>query len=972
MASDENDISGYTLRNIDTMEVLLKTVRERGVETTSSSYGNTAFKQQNSNRPYINQTASNSSINSHVRSNKEVEKTKRTRRKPRTKKSKDDDVSNARLNISASQNNVNHISLPSTSKGVTNSPSPSKGNIQRTAQNRQVELQYRFTINPINTNTAGQLIRRRNLSFKYVNLKSYVKSTNLIPLVFTTKLPSVTNLSKKFSKLSTNNQKAKMTKAQLRKYPEDLQPSLSSKKPRRKEKKSKSDTHKFPNYIDIDEVHRGLENRTLVKGFLRINPKNFKDSYVGNEDTSIADYYLTSVLDRNRALEGDEVILKVKPEKEWIDGKKTVQVVSIAQLIHPRTAIGCLRPAEKSRDYAVFYPRDKRIPIMRIAAVSWPNGFKNNPKQYEKILFVAKVTDWAVPSYAVGVLIENLGLSGDLKVETMSILREFCLDTTPFSPEICQNLPKSGIPETEFRYREDRRTDCVFTIDPSTARDLDDAVSVKELPNGNYEIGVHISDAAYYLEEGTELDQIVSRKATSIYLVNETYHMLPVELCLHCSLLPGQDKLSFSVFWEMTEEAEIINKRFTRTVINSCSQLAYEHAQIIIENPDKHVSDHEFPPIHNGYSTKEIKRAVEILQKIAVKLRDRRIQNGALKIDQVKLSYSLDPRTGEPVDFWKYENKESHRLIEEFMLLANISVAERISEFYPDVAFLRCHEPPKKTMLVELQNSLATCGIHIDISSSGGIHASLMKYITDDFPGQCRAAVLNHITAKAMTRARYFCASTVESELEYKHYALSVPIYTHFTSPIRRYADIMVHRLLAATLDYHEKPEWDTDYVSAIAANCNGQKYNAKRAGEASSELYLAHYVEKHQPFIQDCVVIDVKERSFGAIVLKTGSVIRIYQNNCEEGTIWKTESIATIKVPAEEKTESENGEQKGNYEKKLFKLTITFPKTNYLPESSIIVETFTTVKVNLERKTSYKLEAKLLRPIVAQVFTRQ
>lgn len=392
---------------------------------------------------------------------------------------------------------------------------------------------------------------------------------------------------------------------------------------------------------------------------------------------------------------------------------------------------------KNNSEFALFYPRDKRIPLLRIPFISWPNGFKEHSKQYEKILFVAKIIEWKVPTHAVGMLTENLGAIGDLAVESMSILREFGLDITPFSPDVVESLPKSDeIPQKEFEYREDIRKQCVFTIDPATARDLDDAISVRELPNSNYEIGVHISDASFLLEEGTELDQMVSKKATTIYLVDKVYHMLPVELCMIYSLLPGRDRLSFSVFWEMTEDGDVINKRFTRTIMNSCAQLAYEHAQKIIENPDKEFKDEDFPMIHNGFSAKDLKKTVTVLQGIAVKLRERRVQNGTLKIDQVKLAFSLDPKTGQPLDFWKYENKESHRLIEEFMLLANITVAERINEYFPDIAFLRCHEPPKQTMLVELQNNLATCGIHIDISSSGGINASMKKYITNDYPGK--------------------------------------------------------------------------------------------------------------------------------------------------------------------------------------------------------------------------------------------
>ncbi|XP_018564148.1 DIS3-like exonuclease 2 isoform X2 [Anoplophora glabripennis] len=923
-------------------------------------------------------SVSNSNI---VKLGKE-EKAKRTRRsrKNKTPKQAPDNVTNMTPVIKKFHNvsQSNFETTPQKQKPLTNKctvqtpVAPKQKHIVKQPA-EQVEIKASFTVKPVESPETGYFLRRRNSRYKYINLKSFTRNINKTPCVFVSNLTTPTDLAAKCEKLSIYGKKD-MTKAQLKRFPQGLRqneptPSTSAKPVKRKKKEKKPIT--FEEYIDAVAVTERLKKGELVKGIVRINPKNFKDAYVSNEDTSLSDYYLTSVVDRNRALEGDEVILKIKPKDQWMDGKKTAAVVYISKLVHPRISIGVLKPLEKKNsEFAMFYPRDKRIPLLRIPAISWPNGFQANPKQYEKILFVAKIVEWKVPTHAIGMLTENLGAMGDLGVETMSILREFDLDITPFSPYVLECLPKSDeIPQKEFEYREDIRKQCAFTIDPATARDLDDAVSVRELPNGNYEVGVHISDASFYLEEGTELDQMVSKKATTVYMVQKAYHMLPIELCLIYSLLPGQDRLSFSVFWEMTQNGDIISKRFTRSIMNSCTQLAYEHAQMIIENPNKEFKEENFPTIHNGFTVDDLRKTINVLQNIAVKLRERRMRNGTLKIDQVKLSFNLDPKTGEPLDFWIYENKESHRLIEEFMLLANITVAQRINEYFPDIAFLRCHEPPKQTMLVELQNNLATCGIHIDISSSGGINASMKKYITDDYPGQCRAAVLNHITAKAMTRARYFCAATMESELDYKHYALSIPIYTHFTSPIRRYADIMAHRLLAASLNYCEKPAWDADYVKAIAANCNAQKYNAKRAGEASCDLYLAHYVEKHQPFEQDCVVVDVKERSFDVIVLKTGSIVRIYQNSCEEGTTWQTEVISSMTS----EVNARNGEKsKGESEKRLYRLRITFPKTKHFPEYVLIVELFTSVKVNLMRQNSYKLEGTLLRPIMSQSFARQ
>lgn len=393
---------------------------------------------------------------------------------------------------------------------------------------------------------------------------------------------------------------------------------------------------------------------------------------------------------------------------------------------------------EKNVDYALLYPRDKRCPLIRISEIHWPNGFKKQPKKFENIIFVGKITNWEYVEFANGVLLEALGQSGDLKVETLSILKEFCLDTTPFAEELkAEHLALSKeISTEELNYRADLRSECIFTIDPETARDLDDAVSVKHLPNDIVEVGVHISDASYFLKEGTELDQLVSKKATTIYLVDNVYHMLPEELCLHCSLLPGQDKLAFSVFWEMTMNGEILNTRFCRSIVRSCGKFSYEQVQNIINDPDKNFTEEEFPKIFNNFSNVDIVNTVKILQAIAINLRQKRVDNGALKIDQTKLLFSLEPETGEPLSFRRYENMAAHRLIEEFMLLANISVAEKIKNDFPTISFLRCHEPPKQTMMVQLKNCLASYGIHLDISSSGAIRSSLQKYETNDYAGE--------------------------------------------------------------------------------------------------------------------------------------------------------------------------------------------------------------------------------------------
>ncbi|XP_030746049.1 DIS3-like exonuclease 2 [Sitophilus oryzae] len=707
-------------------------------------------------------------------------------------------------------------------------------------------ITFQFDIYPVQNKLKYCYFKQRNRRQKYINLKSYLGSDKTY--IFVTKIFLNQYNSQVEQILEDNTSEVGKNVKNM-----DNKSGRSIKKEKHKHKKTgrrKLSEGKFPSYLKEEEVLEGLQNGNLVKGFLRINPKSAHNAYVSNKDSSISDYYIKSLIDRNRALEGDEVVLKVKPKIYWEEGQITATVVYILNKVHSRVAVGNIKPIKDNNEFAAFFPRDKRLPSMDIPSTCWPNGFLNKPDLYANVLFSVRMTEWSIPSYAIGVIEETIGISGDLKVETLSILKEFNLDITPFILEdIKEYLPISK--------------------------------TIKQLGNR------------------AQLTKV------SVYRQNSNYII------------------------------------FTREF-----------------NTD------ELPQIRNNFSPKDLSKTVNVLQRIAVNLREARVKNGSLRIDQVKLLFSLNPRTGEPNDFITYENKESHRLIEEFMLLANISVAKKIYDSFPDIAFLRCHEPPKHSMLLDAQRLLERYGVLIDISSSGNINNSFKKYITADLEGLylntaldktrfCRGIVLNHLFAKPMTRANYFCSSIMDNESEFAHYALSVPLYTHFTSPIRRYADIMVHRLLAASLGYSEKPKWETDHVQKVATNCNVQKHNAKRAGEASSDLYLAFYVDKHQPYIQNCVVIDVKDRSFDVIVLKTGSTVRVHQNKCQNNPVWNLEEIRAADINT----------QKG---KKAFRLVLKYPQTSDGLEEMFIIEMFSIVKVKLKRvPNSYKLEGYLLRPTI-------
>lgn len=657
--------------------------------------------------------------------------------------------------------------------------------------------------------------------------------------------------------------------------------------------------NKFERHIQREQAEIMLKTGQIsaAKGFVRINQRNFREAYISNPDGS-RDILIDGVKDRNRALEGDEVVVFILPPSVWRTHEGVTQkvgkVVHILTQVHHRQAVGTLKKMQDGNSrLALFSPRDSRIPRMRIPMNQCPK----NHKDWDNCLFYARICQWTDVRFAMGQLIgDSFGAQGDVEAETRAILLDNEIDVSPYEEKLHVYFPEPPyIPsEDDIKGREDLRKCCIFTIDPLTAKDLDDAVSCVKLENGNYKVGVHISDVSYFLREGTPLDVKVSKRATTTYLVQRAYHMLPREMTMMCSLLPGEDKLAFSVFWEITPEAEVISHYFTRSIIRSCAQLAYEHAQIMIDDPDHNWLDGELPKIYGGWTVKDLKEVVLSLQYLAAIMRKRRFDGGALRVDQTKLMFNLNG-SGEPISFSPYVNKESHRLIEEFMLLANMTVATDLHKKFPLLAFLRCHQAPHSDMLDRLAELLVKFGIVLDTSSAGSLHQSLQQYqSTGD---RARYVALTLLCSKPMIRARYFCAATMSNVDHMRHYALNAPLYTHFTSPIRRYADVMVHRLLSAFLGYSEEPKWTVDYVNEIAANCNKMKFCAKKAGEQSTELFLALWVRKHGTIEEEVVVVDVKDRSFDAVVCSSGTNVRVYTDKLSAAVEFENDSVPELKI---------------------------------------------------------------------------
>uniref|UniRef100_A0A8C1MI99 DIS3-like exonuclease 2 n=1 Tax=Cyprinus carpio TaxID=7962 RepID=A0A8C1MI99_CYPCA len=675
----------------------------------------------------------------------------------------------------------------------------------------------------------------------------------------------------------------------------------------------------FEEYMRTEDVSAGLERGELIKGVLRINPKKYKEAFVPSPDGS-ADIFLDGIAARNRALNGDVVVVKVLPPEQWKKGKENSspkrkenlkshhmtplkghetsdsffetlaevfvlhiiedKVVIIFEQKHSRAASGFLKFLP-NKNFAMFSPVDHRIPRVNVPLVDCPADFVSRPGDYENVLFICRITHWpADNNFAEGRLAKTLGQAGEIEPETEGIMTEYDVDFSEFSEEVLNCLPQDlpwSIPAHELSRRRDLRKECVFTIDPATARDLDDALSCKQLSDGNFEVGVHIADVSYFVEEGSVLDQIAGKRATSVYLVQKVIPMLPRLLCEElCSLNPLTDRLTFSVIWKLSPEGKILSEWFGRTVICSCIKMSYDHAQSMIEAPDKHFSAEELPPCSTNHRIHEIKEAILNLHNIAKQLRAQRFESGALQLNQLKLSFSLDKESSMPQGCYVYQYQDSNKLVEEFMLLANMAAAHQIYRTYPELAILRRHPPPQSKMVDDLQEFCDQMGLDIDLNSSRGLHRSLNENLGNDEYAAARREVLTHMCSRAMQMASYFCTGALKDENSFHHYALNVPLYTHFTSPIRRYVDVIVHRLLAASLS-----DLSLEEVHKLASHCNDRKTASKRVQELSSELFFAVFVKECGPLDSEAMVMGVLDQSFDVLVLRYGVQKRIYCNVC-------------------------------------------------------------------------------------------
>ena len=496
-----------------------------------------------------------------------------------------------------------------------------------------------------------------------------------------------------------------------------------------------------------------------------------------------------------------------------------------------------------------------------------PRSKINNADHGDKVQVT--ITDWPENSKnPFGKITQVLGKPGDHNTEIHSILLEYGLPYE-FEKEVEEEANKLSlnITKEEILKRRDMRQDLTFTIDPKDAKDFDDALSFKKLDNGNFEIGIHIADVSHYVQPDTILDTEAFSRATSVYLVDRVVPMLPEILSNGaCSLRPNEEKLTFSAVFEINNKAKIINKWFGRTVTYSDKRFAYEEAQAIIETKKNHVPSN-VSITGEAYDVKEeISDAILKLNELSKILRENRMKNGAISFDRVEVKFNLD-KDANPVGVYFKEAKEANKLIEEFMLLANRKVAEFIGKNNNQPSnktfIYRVHDEPDVEKLATLQNIVYNFGYKMDTQTRESTTQSLNKLLKD-VHGKAEANMIETLAIRSMSKAVYTTQNI-------GHYGLAFNYYSHFTSPIRRYPDVMTHRLLQHYLDGKNSPKQD-DY-EVRCKHTSKQEELASKAERQSIKYMQVKYMQDH-----------LDEEFTGVIsgVTEWGIYVEITSNKCE------------------------------------------------------------------------------------------
>jgi ribonuclease R len=605
---------------------------------------------------------------------------------------------------------------------------------------------------------------------------------------------------------------------------------------------------------EIEEVDRG-KFRAIVRteyysGIIDVTPKGtgYVMSDAFDEDVHIASNNM------NKALNNDEVEIYIfrRRKQGRLEGEVTriirrarQEFVGVIQ-IHGKYAFVIADDPKMYKD--IFVPISKTY----------------KARDGEKV--IVRLEDWPEDADSpYGKVLKVLGIPGDHNTEIHSILAEYGLPYE-FPKEVSDYADKidTSITTEEIKKRRDMRRVLTFTIDPKDAKDFDDALSFRILKNGNFEVGIHIADVSHYLKEHSILDDEACQRATSVYLVDRVVPMLPEILSNKaCSLRPHEEKYTFSAVFQLNEKAQIKDKWFGRTVTYSDARFSYEEAQTIIETKSNAIPKEISLTGKTYKADQKITNAILKLNDLAKIMRADRMKAGAISFDKVEVKFELDSDKNPTGVFFK-TSKEANKLIEEFMLLANKKVAEYVGKQNPKKPFVyRVHDEPDIQKLAALKNIVSRFGYKMDFRDRKSTTRSLNNLLME-VDGKKEQNLVDTLTIRAMSKAEYTTQNI-------GHYGLAFDYYSHFTSPIRRYPDVMTHRLLQKYID-KQKPE-NEDLLEDKCNHCSHMEYLAKKAERDSVKYMQIKYMQDH------------KDQEFEGVisgVTDWGIYVEIIENKCE------------------------------------------------------------------------------------------
>ncbi|XP_030756303.1 exosome complex exonuclease RRP44 [Sitophilus oryzae] len=645
----------------------------------------------------------------------------------------------------------------------------------------------------------------------------------------------------------------------------------------------------FPPHLSHGQLLKGVKEGPLHQGTFRASRDNFLEGFVnveGYEDSVL----LQGRNGLNRAVDGDIVAVKIFKKDDWVcpsgiiledegvsgeniedveEKEKALKKSQITQNnseIRPTgRVVGIIR--RKWRQYCgilqgaseglfqIFVPADRSIPKIRIETRQ--GEFLKSQK------FIVTIDSWPRYSrYPHGHFVRALGRIGSQETENEVVLLEHDVPHSQFSEEVLNCLPKLPwiITEEDEKKRVDLRSIDICSVDPPGCTDIDDALHCRPV-DGKLEVGVHIADVSHFIRPGTAIDLEAASRATTVYLVNKRIDMVPELLSSNlCSLRGGEERFAFSCIWEMDHEANILNTRFHKSIIKSKRAMTYEEAQLTIDDKTK---------------TDSLAESLRNLNKLAKILKKRRLDNGALVLASTEVKILMDSETMEPLDVEAKKMFETNSMVEEFMLLANISVAQKILQDFPDCAMLRRHPTPPASNFEPLVKAGKHLGFDIQIDCGKNLATSLDNAVKHDNP--YLNTMLRMLATRCMLQAVYFASGTLQKE-DYFHYGLAVPLYTHFTSPIRRYADVIVHRLLAVSCgsDCTYPDLLDKQKTTDLCQNLNYRNRMAQYAGRASV-AFNTHLFFKGKLNDEEGYILYVRKNALQILIPKYGLECTLY-----------------------------------------------------------------------------------------------